>query len=155
LNASLPAQPAAVASLISSSLAPNSARVPASISVAPNVVKSGSKVSVTVVVKNATKLDFNFVYPQGDPLTCVIAVHRSDGTDVKETEEGTKITAAHAAWKGSPASYELRPGEKQTRQCAVSTLFDMSSPGEYLVEVKALDGRLAASNVATITVVSK
>ena len=155
LNASVPAKPEAVATLISAALDPNSAPVPASISVAPNVVKSGSNISATVIVKNSTKLDFNFLYPQGDPLACAIAVRRSDGKDVKETQEGTKITAAHAGWKGPPASYELHPGEKQTRQCAVSTLFDMSIPGEYLVEVKALDGRLVASNVATVTVVPR
>src|SRR5262249_46334646 len=128
LSASLPAKPAAVVSLISSSLDSSSAPVPVSISVASSTVKSGSQVSATVIVQNKTKLGFNFTYPQGDPLTCLIAVHDAVGKDVKQTGEGTKITAAHAAWKGPAATWELLPGEKQTRQCAVSSLFDMSSP---------------------------
>lgn len=155
LNASLPANPAAVASLISSSPNSNSDVVPVNISVTPTVVKSGLQISATVIVKNTTKGDFNFVYPQGDPLTCVIAVQHPDGTDVKQTEEGTRIIAAHTSWKGPAASYQLHPGERQTRQCAVSTLFDMSSSGTYLIEVKELDGRPAASNVATVTIVSR
>ena len=155
LNASLPAKPGAVASLISSAPDSNTEFIPASISVAPVSAKSGSKVSATVIVNNTTKQVFNFVYPQGDPLTCVIVVHRADGTEVKETEEGTKIIAAHVAWKGRSASYELNPGDKQTRQCSVSSLFDMSSPGKYLIEVKGLDGRPVISNVAAVTIVPK
>ena len=160
LNASLPAKQqemvtAAPVSLISSSPDSNLDVVPVSISVAPTVVKSGFQISATVTVKNTTKGDFNFVYPQGDPLTCVIAVQHPDGTDVKQTEEGAKIIAAHTSWKGPAASYQLRPGEKQTRECAVSTLFDMSSSGTYLIEVKELDGRPAVSNVATVTIVSR
>ncbi|HET9282563.1 MAG TPA: hypothetical protein VFR24_11440 [Candidatus Angelobacter sp.] len=160
LNASLPAKQqemvtAAPVSLISSSSSSTADVVPVSISLTPAVVKSGLKISATVIVKNSTKGDFNFVYPQGDPLTCVIAVQHPDGTDVKQTEEGARIIAAHTLWKGPAASYQLHPGEKQTRECAVSTLFDMSSSGTYLIKVKELDGRPAASNIATVTIVSR
>jgi hypothetical protein len=153
----LPAEPARVATAISNAH-PAGAHPAAmdallvSISVPSNTVKSGSSISATVIVKNATKQNFNFVYPQDDPLTCVIAVRDADGNAAKDTEEGLKIRQAHATWQGSATGYELRPREKQTRQCAVSSLFEMTAPGKYSIQVKELDGRPAESNVVTVTV---
>jgi hypothetical protein len=48
--------------------------------------------------------------------------------------------------------YSLNPGEMQTRECAVSDLYDMTAPGKYSIEVQQLDGRPVQSNSVTVTV---
>lgn len=60
---------------------------------------------------------------------------------------------AHEGWQGKPATYTLKPGETQTRECDVSDFYDMTSPGKYSIEVQQLDGRPVHSNVVTVTVV--
>ncbi len=148
----LPAQPTPVAKMISAAHPITTDAVPVSISVPATVVKSGSSISATVIVKNTSKQSFSFAYPQDDPLTCVIDVRDADGNAARDTKEGLRIRQDHATWQGPEIGYDLRPGEKQTRQCAVSSLFEMSAPGKYSIQLKELDGRPAESNVVTVTV---
>jgi hypothetical protein len=115
-------------------------------------MKAGSKLAATVIVNNTSKQSLEFAFPKDDPLSCVLSVQDANGKDVKETQEGARMREAYAAWQGPMATYVLRPGEKQTRECPVSSLFDISNPGKYSITVRELDGRPAASNVATITI---
>ena len=107
-------------------------------------MKSGSEVKVEVAVRNAQKRDdLDFVYREGDPLTCMVAVRDSDGNLIPATEEGHKVKEAHAAWQGRSLVYSLHPGEIKRRECAVSELYDMSLAGKYFIQVQQLDGRPA------------
>jgi hypothetical protein len=123
------------------------------ISMPASVVKSGAPVHVKVTLKNSSKQDIDFVYPSGDPLTCMILVRDSSGNSVADTERGQKLKAAHTTWQGRPIAYTLQPGETQTRACAVSEFYDMRLPGKYSIEVQQLDGSAVASNAVTVTVV--
>lgn len=127
--------------------------VSATISVAKSVVKSGSELKVDVAVKNSLKQDLNFTYPQGDPLTCMLAVRDADGNTAPVTEEGRKLQEAHSTWQGTPVGYSLHPGEIQRRECPVSELYDLSRAGKYFIHVQQLDGSPAESNTIALTVV--
>lgn len=142
---------AAAASAISAQFAALPA-IPVIISAQNKVVKPGSEVRIDVTVKNASKQNLDFAYPAGDPLTCLLVVRDAGGNMVADTEEGRRLKAAHAGWQGRPVAYNLQPGEAQNRQCSVSKLFDISHPGQYAIQVKQLDGRLAQSNTAFVTV---
>lgn len=153
-NATLPATgrtPAAV-SLISTANAVAQLPVPVTISFPSTVVSSGTEVEATVTLKNNFKMDLGFKYPAGDPLTCLLTVRNANGNEVANTAEGSQLKQAHSTWQGQAQSYVLHPGEKQTRQCAVSALYKITQPGKYLVEVTQLDGRTVQSNIATLTV---
>jgi hypothetical protein len=119
---------------------------------APATAKSGSAIRISATVKNTAKFDIRFEYPSGDPLTCVVAVRDAAGNPVADTDQGRKLKAEHTSWQGQPVSYALNPGESQTRECAVSDLYDMSPPGKYSIQVQQLDGRAVHSNVVTVTV---
>lgn len=154
LSATIPAQSSVVVPPIPAiNTSASGPPIPVNISVPSASLKAGNELSAVVTVKNATKQDFTFIYPQGDPLTCVVAVHDADGNPAKDTKAGSRIREAHQAWQGPPQTYKLLPGEKQTRTCAVSKFFELDHPGKYLIEVKQLDGRPAESNVLTVTVV--
>src|SRR6202000_1201868 len=130
----------------SSSLAPLPRTLPATILTGlvhldlPASVKSGTKIMANVTVTNSTQQDLQFYYTQGDPLSCAVTVRGENGKDVNLTAEGTKEFASHTAFNGPRQTYVLHPEEKQMRQCNVSTLFDMTAPGKYSVEVTELDG---------------
>ena len=126
--------------------------IPVTISIPSPAIKSGSDVRVHVTVKNSSKQDFKFIYPSGDPLKCDVAVRRLDGSMSVETQDGAKAREAHASWRGSPMTYSLRPGETQTRDCEVSSLYDMTQPGKYLIDVRQLDGKAVQSNVLAVTI---
>ena len=126
--------------------------IPVTISLSSTVIRSGAEVRVQVTVKNSSKQDYNFRYPSGDPLKCVVGVRRPDGSMSIESQEGAKAKAAHASWRGSPLSYSLHPGETQTRDCQVSSWYDMTQPGKYLIDVRELDGRAVQSNVVAVTI---
>lgn len=130
----------------------NGPAIPISISVARNTVKSGSSVSVNVTLKNSTKQDLAFSYPSADPLTCMVVVRDASGNAVADTKLGQTLKSQHSAWQRPLVSYTLNPGETQSRECAVSDLYDLSSPGKYSIEVTQLDGRSVHSNVLTVTV---
>ena len=152
-SASIPAKPAA-----SDSAAGLASTVPVSATVnaiaGKSVVKSGSEVKVEVAVKNGLKRDdLDFVYREGDPLTCMVAVRDSEGNLIPPTEEGHKVNEAHAAWQGRSQVYSLHPGETKRRECAVSELYDMSHAGKYFIQVQQVDGRSAQSNTLVLTVV--
>lgn len=143
--------PAAV-SLISAADVAAVPQIPVTISVPSPVVKSGAEVQTTVTLKNSFKTDLVFRYPNGDPLTCLLTVKDANGAEVANTAEGSQLKQAHSTWQGQALSYVLHPGEKQTRQCSVSALYEIKQPGKYLVEVTQLDGRAVKSNIATLTV---
>jgi hypothetical protein len=148
-GASIPADPRAAASESPAT----AGLLSATISMPKNVVKSGSAVRVEVAVKNSLKEDLDFRYPEGDPLTCVIAVRDADGNAAPITEQGRKLKEAHGNWRGRPVAYSLLPGETQRRECTVSELDDMSRAGKYFIQVQQLDGRPAESNTLVLTVV--
>jgi hypothetical protein len=155
-SATIPAKPAA--SGFGAALASLASRVPVSATVSAiegkSVVKSGSAVKVEVAVKNGMKRDdLDFVYREGDPLTCMVAVRDSDGNLIPATEEGRKVNQAHAAWQGRSLAYSLHPGETKRRECAVSELYDVSHAGKYFIQVQQLDGRPAQSNTLVLSVV--
>jgi len=123
-----------------------------SITTANNNVKSGSPVQIKVTMKNAADFVVAFAYPSGDPLTCVVAVRDANGKTVADTEKGRQLKSQHAAAQGAEAKYTLNPGETQTRECAVSDLYDMTAAGKYSIDVEQLDGRAVVSNLITVTV---
>lgn len=119
----------------------------------PATAKAGAEIRIQVTVKNTAHFDIRFDYAWGDPLRCMVVVRDSGGNMVADTERGRNLKSEHADWQGQAVSYALNPGESQTRECAVSDLYDMSTPGKYVIEVQQLDGRPVKSNVLTMTVV--
>jgi hypothetical protein len=133
--------------------ASTAAPIPVTISTPGTAVKSGSNIRVGVTLRNASKQDYDFTYATGDPLTCMIAVRDAQGNMAADTAQGRKTKDMHATWRGQPLTYSLQPGETQTRDCAVSELYDMTHPGKYSIEVQQLDGRPVKSNTEVVTVV--
>lgn len=131
----------------------NAAPIPVTLSLTKNVVRAGEKIDIHVRLKNSSRQDLNFSYPEGDPLTCVVAVHDENGNAVADTKLGLALKAQHAGLERPPASYAIHPGEAQTRDCNVSDLYEMSAPGKYSIEVQQLDGRPVRSNVVAVAVV--
>jgi hypothetical protein len=131
----------------------NAAPIPVTLSLTKNVVKSGEKIAIHVRLKNSSRQDLNFSYPEGDPLTCVVAVHDENGNAVADTKLGLALKAQHAGLERPPVSYAIHPGEAQTRDCNVNDLYQMSPPGKYSIEIQQLDGRPVHSNVVAVSVV--
>ena len=131
----------------------NAAAIPATISVTKNVVKAGEEIEIHVRLKNSSRQDLNFSYPEGDPLTCIVAVQDENGNAIADTKLGMALKAQHAGLERPPASYAIHPGEAQTRDCNVSDLYQMSAPGKYSIQVLQLDGRPVHSNVVAVSVV--
>lgn len=153
LNASIPATEVVNPPvLMGASAAPSGTSIPVTISTPNEIVKSGSPVKVNVTLTNGSRRDLNFVYPAGDPLTCMIVVRDVNGNTLANSEEGRKLKDEHKAWQGRPLSYSLHPGEIQRRECAVSELYDMTSAGKYFIQVEQLDGNPVQSNTVAVTV---
>ncbi|HEY2390749.1 MAG TPA: hypothetical protein VGK22_06220 [Candidatus Angelobacter sp.] len=169
MNASLPPQPGAPLAFTPAYAAAQPGPMNASPSSLPHIgsvsslaglvhlsvpfsVKSGTKIMADVTVTNSTQQDLQFYYTQGDPLGCAVTVQGENGKGVNPTTEGAKALATHAAFNGQRQTYVLHPREKQTRQCELSTLYDMTAPGTYAVEVTELDGVPTTSNIAAVTV---
>ncbi|HEY2362014.1 MAG TPA: hypothetical protein VGK36_12915 [Candidatus Angelobacter sp.] len=131
----------------------NAAPIPVTLSLTKNVVRSGEKINIHVRLKNSSRQDLNFSYPEGDPLTCIVAVHDENGNPVADTKLGLALKAQHAQLERPPVSYAIHPGEAQTRDCNVNDLYQMSPPGKYSIEVQQLDGRPVHSNVVAVSVV--
>jgi hypothetical protein len=159
-GASISAKPVASSSHAAIPLASSSGReeessaalVPATISAQKSVVKSGAQVRIAVAVKNSSKQDLDFGFPEGDPLTCLIAVRNDDGKLVSATEHGRVLQVAHASSRGRRLEYSLHPGETQRRECPVSEIYDMSQAGKYFIQLVEVDGRSAQSNTLVLTV---
>lgn len=130
----------------------SAAPIPVTLSLTKNVFKAGEKVDIHVRLKNNSKQDLNFSYPEGDPLTCMVAVHDESGKAVADTELGLALNAQHAGLERPPVSYAIHPGEAQTRDCNVNDLYQMSAPGKYSIQVLQLDGRPVHSNVVAVSV---
>jgi hypothetical protein len=131
----------------------NAAPIPLTLSLTKNVFKAGEKIDIHVRLKNSSRQDLNFSYPEGDPLTCMVAVHDESGNAVANTKLGLALNAQHAGLQRPPVSYAIHPGEAQTRDCNVNDLYEMSAPGKYSIEVQQLDGRPVHSNVVAVSVV--
>ncbi|MGC2694510.1 MAG: DUF4136 domain-containing protein [Candidatus Angelobacter sp.] len=131
----------------------NATPIPAIISLTKNVVKAGEKIDIHVRLKNSSRQELNFSYPEGDPLTCMVAVHDENGNAAADTKLGLALKAQHAGLQRPPLSYTIHPGEAQTRDCNVNDLYQMSAPGKYSIEVQQLDGRPVHSNVVAVSVV--
>jgi hypothetical protein len=123
------------------------------VSLTKNVVKAGEKIDIHVRLKNSSRQDLNFSYPEGDPLTCGVAVYDDNRNAVADTRLGLRLKEQHAGLERPPVSYSIHPGEAQTRDCNVNELYQMSAPGKYSIEVQQLDGRPVHSNVVAVSVV--
>jgi hypothetical protein len=151
IGAAVPA-PASIPAIVGTQ-ASTAAPIPVAISAANHTVKSGSDVRISVTVKNASKQNYDFIYPAGDPLRCMVAVRDDQGNMAADTEDGRRMKETHATWQGRRLAYNLQPGEIQTRECVVSELYDMTRPGKYSIAVQQLDGKPVQSNTEVVTVV--
>jgi hypothetical protein len=131
----------------------NATPVPATISLTRDVVKAGDRIDIHVRLKNSSRQDLNFSYPEGDPLTCMVAVHGENGNAVADTKLGLALKAQHDGLQRPPLSYTIHPGEALTRDCNVNDLYQTSAPGKYSIEIQQLDGRPVHSNVVAVSVV--
>ncbi len=95
------------------------------------------------------------------PLTAdqhyTVRVHDKSGKDAPETEYGRHARLHQLI--GSDAATLLKPGEKLEEDTVLSTVFDLTSPGEYEVQLSRpvsddpKDG-VVKSNIIAITVVA-
>ncbi len=62
-----------------------------------------------------------------------VRVFDESGREARETEYGRNIRLRH--WLGSEAGTILKPGGQLTEETTITKLFDLSTPGEYRVEL--------------------
>jgi|tagenome__1003787_1003787.scaffolds.fasta_scaffold18941475_1 hypothetical protein len=119
-------------------------------------VKAGSKVYVKIHLKNEKnekrgmevrgRTDRNFSYEVRD----------QNGKRPPLTELGRQIIENYPyPMGGSITQYSFEPGEAKEESCEITSLFDLSQPGNYTIQVQRWDPDSKAvvkSNVVALTV---
>ena len=129
------------------------------ISMPKETVKVGGELRVHVVLTNVSNQSL-FIKRSPDPVQAelhyTVKVHDKKGSDVKETKYGQAVRK-HELLIISDAAILLEPGEILEEDTVLSKLFDLTSPGEYEVQLSrpVSDDPKAEnvkSNIITITV---
>jgi len=147
---------------------PNESSYTINIAALPSVVKAGSEVKLSIIVKNISDQIIYHVVTTGKPgRNLDIAIRDSKGDPVQETPHGRKVHGTdpnRQPWSGSvfTGRYPLKPGETFKETINLSQEYDLSQPGTYSVQVlrsdliterdiKAKSNAVAAVKSSTIT----
>jgi len=117
----------------------------------PHTVKSGSKISLDVALKNI--LDRRVREPREvQSLGFKVVVSRAEGDPPAQTDRGREWN--EGGWVGSGPYIPMEPGATVHRQIVVSDLYDMARPGKYLITLLLTYlTQNITSNTITVTVV--
>jgi hypothetical protein len=132
------------------------------INAAESTVKAGSKVSIKVVLANVGTTPFRLGFQGGDFPDYIVDVRRErDGLSPPLTPIGRKMVLGETLTPPTSSPYVrlLEPGKPIENEIALSSLYDLSQPGRYLVQIER--GRMygdryrsgVKSNTIVITVV--
>lgn len=106
------------------------------ISARQETVKVGEEARVHVVLTNTSKQELFLRVSVGNTTAeqhyTVIAVEKS-GKEVPETEYGRHARLRQLI--GSDSATLLKPGEKREEDIVLTSVFDLSSPGEYEIQI--------------------
>ena len=124
---------------------------------AQNSVMAGDPIKITVTMKNMSDHDITMVAVGNNSkaeLNYEIIAREKNGEMVDETRYGKGLKGGVA---GSRKLFTLKPGAEITETCNINKLYDMSMPGEYVIQVEkelpASEGKgTIKSNTITVTV---
>src|SRR5262249_21543663 len=124
---------------------------------AQNSVKAGDPIEITVTMKNMSDHDITMVAVGSNSkaeLNYEIIARDKNGEMLNETIYGKGLKGGVA---GSRKLFTLKPGAEITETSDINKLYDMSMPGEYVIQVEkelpASEGKgMIKSNTITVTV---
>ena len=120
-----------------------------------NPVKAGSEVKVDITLRNSSNRAMHMSYGLSE-IDYALDVRDSENRTPPETDFARKSKGR--AYFSSDQTFYLQPGEcLPTAPLVVSKFYDLSRPGNYLVQVsravpKELGGGIVKSNVIPITI---
>lgn len=125
------------------------------IAASPTTVEAGAEVDISVTVKNMTNRDLdlsaNISNLTGVDPNYIYEVRDAHGIPVRaRAYSHPELATGHAVFR------KLGPGESLTETEPIGRLFDMRTPGKYVVQVSRRvpeGGTVVRSNTITVTVV--
>jgi hypothetical protein len=126
---------------------------------APSTVQAGDPIRVHIVYKNTSSEVLPYTAestPDEGEYQYSVDVWKADGTRATETEYGTRVRLHHYISPGKSGT-GVDPGNVVEEDTDITKLFDLSSPGQYEVQVQrpvqvSPEGGVVKSNKITITV---
>lgn len=109
----------------------------------------GSPLLLHVAIKNATAEKLQRVPYDIKDMGLVVDVFQDGGNPATLTEQGKAWPHKRAGWMGNGPFTQLDPGEVFNRRIDVSNLYDMTSPGNYSIQLHCAD---VSSNTIMVTV---
>ncbi len=123
-----------------------------------NVIKANSEVKVNVTIRNMSNRAMSVTDSNGPvPSDYVIDARDVHGRPAPDTDFGRKLKLKEHGYFDSTFIFTLQPGESHKTAMVVTKLYDLSRPGNYLIQVsraipKELGGGSIKSNPVTITI---
>src|SRR6185437_6158558 len=120
--------------------------------------KVNSEVRINVTIRNTSNRAMYVSDSNGPvPSDYVIDARDSQGRPAPDTDFARKLKSKEQGYFSSDTVFTLQPGESHKTALVVTKLYDLSSPGKYLIQVsrtvpKEFGGGAIKSNIVTVTI---